>query len=487
MVAFAKQFDPTGNWTNFKQDTDGDNDWDLDQNRTHNEANEIATVAGASTHVAHDRAGNIIRAPKPSNWADHYHLEYDAWNRLVTVFDADGETLVAGYNYDALGRRVEKETYSGGSLTEIRHFYYSNQWQVLEEHVQANYCSGSSSSSLQPPAPSLQYVWGLRYVDDLILRDRDADSDSETGNLGKTGSGLEERLYAMQDANWNVVAISGSILERYCYDAYGKPTFLTSTFGSRASTDYDWETLFTGRQHDPETGLYDYRNRIYHAPLGRFLTQAPIGYEGGDANLNFYYSNKPTNAADPNGTCEAETFPEATGMFFGGVDRLFPRIRIRRGHFECDFKAGYPWIWVLHTRTWPATGCIYLHEIMHFVDIAPCCLRALWEYYHTSDEAGKKRIEDEYHKWEAANHDFAECRAHRVSMKCSKFFYSLLGCQRCLKDNDPPPGSIEQRCVDLKLIIDISQGGIDKYCPKAEAKGWKWEKCPDFKKIAQRR
>ena len=97
---FAEQWtlDPTGNWTNFKQDPDGDGDWDLDQNRTHNEANEVATIAAASTHVAHDVAGNMTRAPKPSDWADHYHLVYDAWNRLVTVYDADGTTLVAGYD-----------------------------------------------------------------------------------------------------------------------------------------------------------------------------------------------------------------------------------------------------------------------------------------------------------------------------------------------------------------------------------------------------
>ncbi len=302
---FAEQWtlDPTGNWTNFKQDTDGNGSWNRDQNRTHNEANEVATIAGASTHVAHDVAGNMIRAPKPSDWSDHYHLVYDAWNRLVTVFDADGETLVAGYNYDALGRRVEKETYSGGSLTEIRHYYYSNQWQVLEEHVQSNYYSGSSSSSLQPPAPSLQYVWGLRYIDDLILRDRDADSDSETGNYGKTGSGLEERLYALQDPNWNVVAIadaSGDVQERYCYDAYGRPSFLTSAFVVRNPnvSSYSWDVLYTGRQYDPETGFYHCRMRPLGSGLGRFLGRDPIW---DDDNPYRYVRNNPVVYVDPTG------------------------------------------------------------------------------------------------------------------------------------------------------------------------------------------
>ncbi len=66
---FAEQWtlDPLGNWTNFKQDTDADSDWELDQNRTHNKANEVATIAGEGVEVAHDAAGNMVVAPKPED------------------------------------------------------------------------------------------------------------------------------------------------------------------------------------------------------------------------------------------------------------------------------------------------------------------------------------------------------------------------------------------------------------------------------------
>ena len=50
----------------------------------------------------------------------------------------------------------------------------------------------------------MQYVWGLRNVDDLVLRDS---NNGTGGNLGITGSGLGLRLYALQDANWNIVAL----------------------------------------------------------------------------------------------------------------------------------------------------------------------------------------------------------------------------------------------------------------------------------------
>ena len=84
---FAEQWslDPTGNWNAFKQDDDGDDTWDLDQDRDHTKANEIDQIDSSSTHVAHDRAGNMTKIPKPSNWSAHYDLTYDAWHRLAKV------------------------------------------------------------------------------------------------------------------------------------------------------------------------------------------------------------------------------------------------------------------------------------------------------------------------------------------------------------------------------------------------------------------
>ena len=49
-----------------------------------------------------------------------------------------------------------------------------------------------------------QYVWSLAYVDAMVLRDFNQDGSMSTGDLGKTGSGLDLRMYPMQDANWSV-------------------------------------------------------------------------------------------------------------------------------------------------------------------------------------------------------------------------------------------------------------------------------------------
>ncbi len=57
---------------------------------------------------------------------------------------------------------------------------------------------------------------------------------------------------------------------------------------------------YTGRQYDPETGLYQYRARYYSPKLGIFLTQDPIGTKD-DPNLYLYVGADPVNATDPTG------------------------------------------------------------------------------------------------------------------------------------------------------------------------------------------
>jgi len=125
------------------------------------------------------------------------------------------------------------------------------------------------------------------------LRDRDADSDSETGDLGVTDSGLEERLYYTTDANMNVTALGdgydGAVVERYTYDPYGKVSVRhgvrdaagndtsESEWDERTSDTFDNEILYCGYLFDSETGLYHVRHRSYHPALGRWLQRDPIG------------------------------------------------------------------------------------------------------------------------------------------------------------------------------------------------------------------
>jgi uncharacterized protein RhaS with RHS repeats len=50
-----------------------------------------------------------------------------------------------------------------------------------------------------------------------------------------------------------------------------------------------------------EANLYDYRNRVYSAELGRFLQTDPIRFDAGDGNLYRYVFNLPILLNDPTG------------------------------------------------------------------------------------------------------------------------------------------------------------------------------------------
>ncbi len=195
----------------------------LNQDRTHNAVNEVSTI-GASTgsnwiDVVHDAAGNMTEAPKPGAETTKHKYVWDAWNRLVKVTDSS-DANIAIFEYDGINRRIVRKEYSGGVLSRTRHFYHSEMDQVLEERVDA------------ATAADRQYVWGQRYVDELIVRDRNADASGATGNYGVSGSGLEKRLYATNDALYSVTALtnaSGTVQERFQYDPYGQPKVLDAT------------------------------------------------------------------------------------------------------------------------------------------------------------------------------------------------------------------------------------------------------------------
>ena len=254
-------FDALGNFDG--QTTDG-----TAQTRSHNKQNEITAVGGATTPT-YDANGNLTTDQAGQTY------KYDAWNRLVEVRDS-GSNLLATYRYDGLSRRVRE---TRGSTT--ADLYYSDGWQVIEERV-----GGTATAS---------YVWSPVYVDALIARDRDTDANGS----------LDERLYALHDANFNVVALvnaSGTVVERYRYDPYGGVTVLDAAWVVRAGgSSYAWVNLWQGLRRDPATGTYAAGYREIHAILGRALQTDPLGFGGGDVNLHRWEANQPTNVTDPSG------------------------------------------------------------------------------------------------------------------------------------------------------------------------------------------
>ena len=255
--------DSTGNWQGFREATDGNGLWDLIQQRTANPVNEITSITNslgsAWSQPVYNRAGNMTTLPQPNSPGSSYTATYDAWNRLVKLVDTGSAHTVAEYQYDGAKRRIVQKSYSSGTLSETRHCYFTqpSQWQVIEERL------GTTPDSA---SPDRQFVWGLRYIDDLILRDRSV-----------SGGSLNERLYATQDANWNLTALcnsSGTVLERYAYSAYGDPQFLTASFVPTSSNNAI-EYLYCTYRFDQLTCLYPIRHRVYHPILGAWIARDP--------------------------------------------------------------------------------------------------------------------------------------------------------------------------------------------------------------------
>jgi RHS repeat-associated protein len=266
------QLDATGNWSGFKTLDTATPANNLDQQRTSNPANELTDVTrrygAAWVTPEYDRAGNMTSIPSGLDPTAALGGTYDAWNRLVSL------SGTASYRYDGLNRRITKTV---GSDT--RDYFYSSGWQSLEEWL------GGTLDR--------QFVWGLRYIDDLVLRDR----------LNSDGS-LVDRYYALQDANWNVTAIcsdEGTIAERYRYSPYGVPTFLNASFSTKDASSYDWETLYAGYRWETDCGLYQVRWRWLAAILGIWTTVDPLRGTAGDVNHVGYVEMNPATNIDPLG------------------------------------------------------------------------------------------------------------------------------------------------------------------------------------------
>jgi hypothetical protein len=234
--------DMLGNWLETRRDLAGSG-YGTPEEREHNEANEIVTRypnGSAGTPVlpfTHDHAGNLRQAKRSSSTTDIY--THDAWNRLVkhqTQGSVGGPVDSAEYEYNGLHWRTAKRIIQHGSPTthvEWR-FYYSAAWQLLQEDRK-----WSESSTVDEYA---QQVWGLRYIDDAVMRRRFSE------NLEEWDPGL---YHYITDAQFSTVAIIGTgadprVMERVRYEAYGRGThrFPGDFSGDRFVDSADEQMLF---------------------------------------------------------------------------------------------------------------------------------------------------------------------------------------------------------------------------------------------------
>ena len=147
------------------------------------------------------------------------------------------------------------------------------------------------------------YVYDGQHVA-LVYRDPDGPSGAQPAVLRARvlhGEAVDQVL-AQEDVTTlstpgtvrDVVNSQGQVRNHLVYDAFGKVV-------SETNAAVDFLFGYTGRERDEETGLHYYRARYYDPAVGRFVSEDPIGFAAGDANLYRYVGNEVTNATDPSG------------------------------------------------------------------------------------------------------------------------------------------------------------------------------------------
>ncbi len=169
-----------------------DNNGDGDIDDAGDEIVRSETFGGTTCTVKHDDAGNLI------DDCEFVYI-YDAWNRLVKVRASnDSDVTIQTAEFDATGRRINKNVTNSGDLDAKTRYYYDGA-KIIETRV------GTETTMNQ------QVIRGRLHIDELVMV-----RVAEKGDL-----------YVHQDANWNVIGLTdlaGSVVEAYTLSPYGELT-----------------------------------------------------------------------------------------------------------------------------------------------------------------------------------------------------------------------------------------------------------------------
>ncbi|MBK8812771.1 MAG: DUF2778 domain-containing protein [Acidobacteria bacterium] len=205
----------------------------------------------STSTMNYEANGNLVTK---SQGKDFWRFGWDHENRLTT--GATRKQTIR-YRYDALGRRIQRYFIRGeGPNTK---FIYDGLDVVMDDN------SGVLTKYQNGPGIDNKLKMSANGVSKYFVAD----------HLGSTN--------ALTDA-------SGAILEQTAYDSFGNVS-------NQLSTRY----AFTGREFDNFTGLHYYRARWYDSNLGRFISEDPVDFKGGDVNLYGYTWNVPIRFVDPLG------------------------------------------------------------------------------------------------------------------------------------------------------------------------------------------
>ena len=203
-----------------------------------------------------------------------------AWDSQQRPTQVSTPEHTATYQYDLLGRRVQRQITKPGFPPETTHYVYDGLQAVGEIRSQ------QSSTSL---------MTGLN-LDEMLARVTTLNAPNTTQARTYLTDALGSVMAQTQDTQ--------STLAGYNYSPYGQTQSTGNTEGDSVQ--------YTGREND-NNGLYYYRARYYDPVLKRFLSEDPIGLAGGSLSFYAYVEGNPISYTDPTGLiCQ---YSQSAGTF----------------------------------------------------------------------------------------------------------------------------------------------------------------------------
>jgi RHS repeat-associated protein len=219
-------------------------------NYSYNSSNEL--TSNSSGGYTYDANGNTLSDPSGKSYS------WDFENRLTQAVVPGTGTV--NFKYDPFGKRIYKQSPTATSI-----FVYDGP-NLIET---TNGSGGEVASYTQ-----------TRTTDETLAELRGSTSDYyEADGLGSITS---------------LSSATGAVANTYTYDSFGNTTASTGTLRNYFQ--------YTGREFDPETGIYEYRARYYDPSFGRFLSEDPLGFQIAP-NFYPYVANDPMGHIDPSGLC----------------------------------------------------------------------------------------------------------------------------------------------------------------------------------------
>ncbi|HVC96161.1 MAG TPA: RHS repeat-associated core domain-containing protein, partial [Pirellulales bacterium] len=279
-------------YTGTNQPANETNSFDANGNRTNTGyttgTNNQLTSDGTFDYT-YDHEGNRVSRTRISSAPANDYLTtytYDYRDRLTDVDYYNKSSVLTEhmhYVYDVFNHLIGMELDASGSGT-----YGSSEWYALDIGPDPN----------APALPVLQFDNNgnetQRFLDSPSASGFNAVMGQEAittqGSPGTTTYALADNLGSVRD----VVNTSSTVVDHVVYNSFGQVAYESS-----ASIDH-WAG-FAGYHIDVNTGLLDAGNRWYDPLVGRWISEDPIGFSGGDANVSRYVGNGATNSVDPSG------------------------------------------------------------------------------------------------------------------------------------------------------------------------------------------